>query len=55
MCSKGPGAKEYHLTVYALSREPMLTKDQATRANLLTAIKELTLAEGTLTFKHERK
>lgn len=55
MCSKGPGVKEYHVTVFALSQELTLTADKATRANLLTAIKNITLAEGTLTFKHERK
>lgn len=55
MCSKGPGVKKYHITVYALSAEPKLAADQATRANLLTAIKYLTLAEGTLDFQYERK
>ena len=55
MCSKGPGVKTYHLTVYALSGPPKLTADQATRANLLTAIKSLTIAEGTLDFTYERK
>ena len=55
MCSKGPGLKTYHLTVFALSAEPKLTPDKATRANLLTAIKDITLAEGTLDFQYERK
>ena len=55
MCSKGPGVKTYHLTIYALSGPPNLTADQATRANLLTAIKTLTIAEGTLDFTYERK
>ncbi|MDB5337305.1 MAG: hypothetical protein JWN70_2924 [Planctomycetaceae bacterium] len=55
MCSKGPGVKEYHITVYALSAEPKLTPDKATRANLLAAIKDITLAEGTLDFRYERK
>ena len=55
MCSKGPGVKTYHITVYALSAEPKLSPDQATRANLLSAIKEITIAEGTLDFQYERK
>ena len=55
MCSKGPGVKTYHITVYALSKEPNLAPDQANRANLLAAIKDITLAAGTLDFKYERK
>jgi phosphatidylethanolamine-binding protein (PEBP) family uncharacterized protein len=55
MCSKGPGVKEYHITVYALSAEVKLSPDDADRPNLLAAIKDLTLAEGTLDFKYERQ
>jgi len=55
MCSKGPGVKTYHITVYALSAEPKLLSNKASRANLLAAIKEITLAEGTLDFQYERK
>lgn len=55
MCSKGPGAKEYHITVFALSAEPKLSPDKANRAGLLEAIKDITLAEGTLDFQYERK
>ncbi len=55
MCSKGPGVKTYHITVYALSAEPKLAPDQANRTNLLTAIKDITLATGTLDFRYERK
>ena len=55
MCSKGPGIKTYHISVYALSAEPKLSADQATRANLLSAIKDITIAEGTLDFQYERK
>ena len=54
MCSKGPGAKEYHVTVYALSAMPKLRANAATRDALLDAIKEITLAEGTLTYTYER-
>ena len=55
MKSKGPGVKQYHITVYALSSELKLSPDKATRANLLEAIKGITLAEGTLDFQYERK
>jgi Raf kinase inhibitor-like YbhB/YbcL family protein len=56
MCSKGPGVKEYHITVYALSAEPKLPPDEATlTTNLLAAIKDITLAEGTVDFRYERK
>jgi len=55
MKSKGPGVKQYHITVYALSAELKLTPDKATRANLLEAIKDIALAEGTLDFQYERK
>ncbi len=54
MCSKGSGVKEYHVTVFALSSEVKLAPEQATRANLLAAIKDITLAEGTLTYQYER-
>ncbi len=55
MCSKGPGVKEYHVTVYALSSELKLAKGSDNRAGLLKAIKKITLAETTLDFKYERK
>ncbi len=55
MKSKGPGVKQYHITVYALSGELKLSPDKATRANLLAAIKDITLAEGTLDFQYERR
>ena len=57
MCSKGPGVKEYHITVFALSAEqiPNLSPDKANRAGLLEAIKDITLAEGTLDVQYERK
>jgi phosphatidylethanolamine-binding protein (PEBP) family uncharacterized protein len=55
MCSKGPGVKDYHLTVYALSEELRLSPGQASRARLLEAIQNITLAENTLTFQYERK
>jgi len=54
MCSKGPGVKEYHLTVYALSAEPKFANEKVTRADLLAAIKDITVAQGTMSFKYER-
>ena len=54
MCSKGPGVKEYHVTVYALSAEPKFANDKVNRADLLAAIKDITVAQGTLSFKYER-
>ena len=55
MCSKGPGVKTYHITVYALSSKLDLAPEKASRAELLAAIKDITLAAGTLDFKYERK
>lgn len=55
MCSRGPGVKTYHITVYALSSKLDLASEKASRAELLAAIKDVTLAEGTLDFKYERK
>ncbi|MFM8733766.1 MAG: YHYH protein [Pirellulales bacterium] len=54
MCSKGPGAKAYHVTVFALSAAPQLHPGGATREAILAAITDTTLAEGTLTFTYER-
>jgi len=54
MCSKGPGPKTYHLTVYALSAMPDLPAGGATRDALLDAIAATTLAEGTLSFTYDR-
>ncbi|QOV91234.1 YHYH protein [Humisphaera borealis] len=55
MCSKGPGVKTYHITVFALSAEPKLAADKANRAGLLEAIKDIKLAEATLDYQYERK
>lgn len=54
MCSKGPGTKTYHISVYALSSEVELAKGSDNRAALLKAIKGITLAEKTLDFVYER-
>lgn len=55
MCSKGPGVKTYHLTVFALAEKLKLKPIEANRAILLAAIRNITLAEGTLDFQYERK
>ena len=54
MMSKGGGIKEYNITVFALSTEPMFTTDKVTRADLLKAIEGITLAQATLTYTYER-
>jgi Raf kinase inhibitor-like YbhB/YbcL family protein len=55
MCSKGPGVKTYHITVYALSDVLSLQAKQASRAGLITAMKGKILAEETFDFNYERK
>jgi len=55
MCSKGPGVKTYHITVFALSQKLDLSSKEASRSKLLSAIKEITLASETLDFNYERK
>jgi phosphatidylethanolamine-binding protein (PEBP) family uncharacterized protein len=54
MCSKGPGSKTYHITVYALSKNLDLPSSALDRKRLLEAIKDCTLAEGTLDYQYER-
>ena len=54
MCSKGPGPKTYHITIYALSAMPRVPAGSATRERLLEAIGTSVLAEGTLSFTYER-
>lgn len=54
MCSKGPGAKKYHITLYALSTEVKIAKGNDNRSAFLKAIKDVTLAETTLDFVYER-
>ena len=53
-CSRGPGLKTYHLSIYALSDVPVLPAAGATRADLLDAIQSITLATGTLDLQYER-
>jgi len=54
MRSKGGGAKEYNITVYALSEKPAFHTDNVTREVLIEAVKQITLAETTLTYTYER-
>lgn len=54
-CSKGPGAKTYTMTVYALSSEPALAlSGRVTMDMLLDAIKDKTLAMATLDVSYAR-
>ncbi len=55
-CSKGPGRKDYILTVYALSAAPVFSSGSSAVAmdDLLTAIKTTTLATATLTVGYAR-
>jgi phosphatidylethanolamine-binding protein (PEBP) family uncharacterized protein len=55
MCSRGPGVKTYHITVFALSEDLKLSPQQATHKGLLEAVKGITLAETTLDFDYERR
>ncbi|TWT98484.1 YHYH protein [Stieleria varia] len=54
MCSRGPGEKTYNATVYALSEKPEWNTTQVTRAELLSRIAGITIAEGTLSFRYSR-
>jgi len=55
-CSKGPGRKDYILTVYALSAARVFSSGSSAVAmdDLLTAIKTTTLATATLTVGYAR-
>ena len=55
-CSKGPGAKTYTLTVYALSAPPTFTvpRAQVSRDVLLTAIGSTTLASASMDVTYSR-
>ena len=54
MKSKGPGVKQYHITVFALSEKPKFKTEKVTRQELLRSISEITLAEGTLNYQYTR-
>ena len=55
-CSQGPGAKEYILTVYALSAPPDFSKLSASVSmdDLLGAVQNTTLAKASLTLGYSR-
>ena len=54
-CSQGPGTKVYVATLYALKSAPRLANDgKATRAELLAAMKDLTLGSATIQLKYAR-
>lgn len=55
MKSKGPGKKEYNLTIYALSEKVIFKNKKVYRTDLLKAIKGITLDEYTLKYSYERK
>lgn len=55
MCSKGPGRKTYHLTVYALSEKLNVAPNKANRSTIVEAMKSVTLGQTTLDFDYERK
>ncbi|MFM7135109.1 MAG: metallophosphoesterase, partial [Planctomycetota bacterium] len=52
-CSQGPGEKVYIATLYALSAEPKVAAG-ATRATLLTAMKDITVGTATLELRYAR-
>ena len=54
LCSKGPGRKLYHLTVYALTDHPRWPAGDKSRAQFLESIRGLVLAEETLDFEYSR-
>lgn len=54
MRSKGPGVKQYNLTIYALSAKPTFNTTKVQRSDLLKAIKGITLDECTLKYTYER-
>ena len=55
-CSQGPGAKTYVITVYALSKQPVITTAPAavTMDILLNAMSTITLGTSTLTVTYTR-
>lgn len=55
-CSQGPGAKQYVMTVYALSAEPVLgvAQTKVTRDILLAAINKTTLGTAVMNVSYTR-
>lgn len=54
MCSKGPGMKQYHMSVFALSGMLPANSKNLDRAGLLKAIREIKLDEAELSFIVDR-
>ena len=54
MHSKGPGTKEYHITVHALSEMLDFSDEKANRDALLKKMVDITLANGTFDFQYTR-
>ncbi len=52
LCSKGPGLKTYHITLFALSEELKLDPKKAARADLLKAMEKITLSQKNLTYQY---
>jgi phosphatidylethanolamine-binding protein (PEBP) family uncharacterized protein len=55
-CSKGPGPKNYIITVYALSAAPVITvpQSQVSMGVLLDAIKNITLSRSAINVTYSR-
>lgn len=53
-CSQGTGTKEYILTVHALSACPTISSAKVTKAELETAIKDITLGSATKTITYTK-
>lgn len=53
MKSKGPGVKEYNLTIYALSEKLVFNTNKVYRTDLLKAIEGKVLGESTLKYTYE--
>jgi len=53
MKSKGPGLKEYNLTIYALAEKLEFSNDKVYRADLIQAIEGKVLGESTLKYTYE--
>ncbi len=53
-CSQGPGEKTYIASVYALSAQPKLASPTPTLDELRSAMKDITLAAGTIELRYAR-
>ena len=55
-CSQGPGRKDYIITIYALSEQPVINvaPEEVDRVVLLNAMKNITLATASMTVWYSR-